>query len=439
MQLGAVRSAAEPEARPSVLLITLDTTRADRLGAYGYERPTSPHLDALASEAVVHTRAYSTTTWTLPSHASLFTGLFPISHGADYDSEGPLSLGGAIHGPDFLADYRVRGLGETPATLAEILGEAGYATGAVVGGPWLKRVFGLHRGFEHYDDAQISRTNGRTARQITDAAISWLNETSAPFLLFLNYYDPHGPYADPEGLVRRFLPEDAIVYPPPRPPTPEFTAASYDAEILYMDRHIGRLIAHLRETDRYDDLWIVVTADHGELFGEHDRMGHGFSLFERELQIPLIVRSPGGANPGRDERPIQLVDLMPRLLDELSLEAPEGLQGRPGGRGDEPVYAEVYPLQKARDPWRAYVKGRHKLLWHGGGEHQLYDLVSDPEEQTDLAAHQPDRVQALIDAMEADLARWPKRAAIAEENPTDSVREVDPETRGALESLGYLE
>ncbi|MFC1657678.1 sulfatase-like hydrolase/transferase, partial [Candidatus Moduliflexota bacterium] len=158
--------------RPNIILITLDTTRRDRLGCYGCTSPTSPVLDKLAGESLLYTRAIAPSNWTLPSHASLFTGKFTASHGARFDPEGPLSLGGHLEGPEeFWGAFRARGLGEDEETLAAILAAAGYATGGVAAGPWLKRAFGLDRGFSFWDDGQISTENGRTADQVTPAAL----------------------------------------------------------------------------------------------------------------------------------------------------------------------------------------------------------------------------------------------------------------------------
>jgi arylsulfatase len=203
-------SACWPDAspRPNILLITLDTTRADRLGTYGYGKATSPNLDALAAKSVVYTSAVSTTCWTLPAHATLMTGKLTSSHGARLDPEGPISLAQAIQGPT--ERYRARGLSPRERTLALVLGEEGYATAAVVASPWLKRIMGLDLGFASYDDDEIDQLGGRRATSVTASALRWLRSRPEhePFFLFLNYFDPHGPYDPPE----RFLGP-----PPPSP------------------------------------------------------------------------------------------------------------------------------------------------------------------------------------------------------------------------------
>lgn len=431
-------SVAEPTPpRPNILLITLDTTRADRLQSYGYTRKTSPALLRLSQQAMVYDRAYSTTTWTLPAHASLFTGRYPSSHGAKYDTDGPIHLGEAIMGPDFLANYRARGLSRELPSLPEILHDHGYATAGVVAGPWMKSLFGLARGFDHYDDSQITEANGRLAAQVTDAAIRWLDTgPSSPFFLFLNYYDPHGPYRDPVGLARKFLPENTIIHPAPKQPSDEFVAATYDAEIRYMDRNIGRLLRHLRERDLYDEFWIIVTADHGELFGEHERHGHGYSLFEKELQIPLIIKPPGNQTAQRSNAVIQLIDILPMITQQLGIETPSGIQGRAGGRGAEPAFAEVYPIAKPQEHWRALFVDRYKLLWQSGGPGQLYDLGSDPGETRDIANREAARKSSLDSQLDGFLSSLTPPPSRDEASPGQT---IDAETRKALESLGYLE
>ncbi len=429
--------AAARAERSNILLITLDTTRADRLGAYGYPRDTSSHLDRIAREATVYLHAYSTSSWTLPAHASLFTGKFPTSHGARYDPEGPLILSAAIDGPDALGEYRARGLAPDQTTLAEVLGRAGYDTAAVVAGPWLKRVFGLDRGFASYDDAEIDAVAGRRAAQVTDAAIRWLDETARPpFFLFLNFYDPHGPYLDPAGVVSLFLPRGSPLKPLPPNPTPRLLNAYYDAEIRYMDRHIGRLADHLRARKLYDSTWIIVTADHGELLGEHGKIGHGHSLYQEEIRIPLIVKHPAGESPpGTSERRIQLTDILPLILERLRLPLPPDVKPFAAARDAAPIFAEVYPRPSKSDEgdWRAFVSGDLKLLWNSDGDHRLYDLATDPGETEDLSETSADRAGRLTSKLDRFRAALPAAGAPAE------TRSLDAETRRALRELGYLE
>ncbi|MFO0981351.1 MAG: sulfatase [Planctomycetota bacterium] len=282
-------SAEPPPRARGIVLITLDTTRADHLGVYGHAGGVSPSTDALAAESEVFEHAISPSSWTLPAHASLFTGKLPTAHGAEYAKNGPLLLAAALPDED-LGEYRARGLDRGEVTLAERLRQAGYATHAVVAGPWLKRVFGLDAGFATYDDQGINHVNGRPANEVTDAAIAWLRQqASQPFFLFLNYYDAHAPYLPPPAAKERFfdpLPAAA------KQDSMQAANALYDAEIWFADQHVGRLFAFLKETGRWDDTLIVVTADHGDLLGEHGRFGHGRSVTQAEIHVPLIIKQP---------------------------------------------------------------------------------------------------------------------------------------------------
>ena len=430
----ADRSAPPTAPRPPVVLLSLDTTRVDHLGCYAYARPTSPHLDRLAAESVLYTHAVATSSWTLPSHASLFTGKLTTSHGANYDPEGPLGLADVIGGPPEWVRYRARPLPETERTLAEILREAGYATGAVVGGPWLKRPFGLAQGFDYYDDDHITTTDGRRAESVTDAALRWVERSPRRDLfLFLNYYDPHGPYAPPEPFLSRFLPPGAR--PSEGIPKGEELRARYDAEILYMDHHIGRLLDGLRRAGIYDDALILVAADHGELLGEQGRLGHGQHLTEAEIHIPFFVKHPRGREaPRRVEGAVQLTDVVPMVTRTIGWPAPPGIQGGVPPSTGHPIVAEVYPLpfDSAEGDWRALFDGPWKFLWNSKGKHALYDLARDPEERQNLAGRETARAQRMAGLLDKYLASLPRSGAAG------PVRELDAATREALKALGYV-
>jgi arylsulfatase A-like enzyme len=417
--------------RPNVVLITLDTTRVDRMGCYGYQRQTTPVLDGLAAESVVYTRATATSSWTLPAHASLFTGRFTASHGARYDSEGPLRLTDGIDGPENWSDYRARGLSSGETTLAEILKEAGYTTGAIVGGPWMKKVFGLDKGFDHYDDAQIRSVNGRLASEVTSAALQWIEkEADHELFLFLNYFDPHTPYSAPEPFTYQFFPDGEV--PSSQELSFEELSNLYDAEILYMDHHIGRLLDGLKRLGLYEHTLFIVTADHGELLGEHGKRGHGTSLFQEEIHIPLFVRYPyGEVPPERRNDPIQLVDILPLVLGPLDLAVPQEVQG---GVGDHPIVSEVYPLpfMGREGDWRVLFDGRLKFCWNSLGNHQLFDLEADAREEQSLVAEQMETTSTMKSLLDAYLASLPKPPGAG---PPVA---LDEETRKALRNLGYV-
>lgn len=440
--LGALL-ACEGEGPPNVLLVTLDTTRADHLGCYGYARPTTPELDRLCEDALVYTRAYSTSSWTLPAHASLFTGLYPASHGAHYDADGPLILADGIQGREIYEEVRAQGLASDLRPLAARLADHGYATAAVVAGPWMKAAFGLDRGFAHYDDEGIESYNGRRAGSVTLRALEWLERRPGdrPFFLFLNYFDPHAPYRPPVS----FLKELRRSAPGPSGPKAgargSKTIDRYDAEIRAMDHHLGRLLDALRRKGLYERTWILVTGDHGELLGEHGEFGHGQGLWEPEIRIPFVLKDAGPEpRTGRREALVQLNDVPALLRERLGLPEPEGgeegaeLLARRGER--EAAFAQLFPApqegRRARE-WRALVQGRHKLLLRVGGPQRLFDLRSDAAEEQNLWSRQPERSRALHERLEALRAALP-----APPRPGDE-RRIDAETRRALRELGYLE
>ncbi|MBW2281299.1 MAG: sulfatase [Deltaproteobacteria bacterium] len=416
-------------------MISLDTTRADRLGCYGYGEQTSPSLDALAAVSVVYTRAVSTTSWTLPGHATLLTGKLTSSHGARLDVDGPISLADAIEGP--FERYRARGLSPHERPLPLLLGEHGYATAGIVAGPWLKRVTGLDLGFDHYDDGGIDPTHGRLAPSVTGAALDWLRSRprDRPFFLFLNYFDPHGPY-DPPARFRGAPPR--LTSDMPREQRIRTRARwLYDGEIRFMDFWVGKLLDGLRDLDLFDDTWIIVTADHGEALWEDGIQGHGTALERAVLAIPFIVKYPGtGHAPERSDERVQLTDVLPTLLDALGLPIPDDIQGNALGRLGHPVVAEVYPLPfmtNADGDVQALIADGHKLVRKDRGRLAVYDLARDPHERIDLAARDPERAAAMAASLDEYLASLP--APLAQGAP----RAMDSETQKALKSLGYVE
>jgi len=426
----------QPPARvggpPNIILITLDTVRADHLSCYGYLRKTTPNIDAMAQESLVYTRCLSTSSWTLPTHASLLTGRFPSSHGATYDPKGPIVLSGVL--PGEWSGYRVNALSADVESIATILKRQGYVTGAAVGGPWLKKPFGLNQGFDTYDDDQITDVNGRLGEQINERALPWIDKNAGrPFFLFLNYFDPHDPYIPPEKFRFQFLDKSKMVNGAKA--TPYELVAFYDAEIYYADYCVGRLIDRLKRLGLYDNTWIIITADHGELFGEHGMRGHGVTLYEEELHVPMIVKFPKPwATQGRSSSPIQLIDVMPMILSRLNLPAPPTLQGTVPDQARHPIFAEVNPLEAISDrgDFRAFYEGDFKYVWNSRGRHQLYNLGADPKEDKNLYAAQTEKAMAMREAVDLLLNRLPRPGQSA------TTRTVDQETLDALRGLGYI-
>ena len=282
--------------------------------------------------------------------------------------------------------------------------------------------------------------NGRTAADVTDAAIEFVDGAGdGPFFLFLNYYDPHTPYTLQRDHIREFW-KGAV---PPARDSREWRLALYDAEIRYTDHHFGRLLQHLKRRGLYEDAWILVTADHGELMGDNDMFGHGNSLSQPEIRIPLVVKDPGpDRRRGVDSTVVQQVDLMPTILDRLDLEVPADLQGGSFGSGGDPAHpivAEVYPLPCMNEDkpwrqlgdWRAVVEGRYKFVWGGRGRHLLFDLEADPEESVNLLEAHPDVARRMREAMEAYFAALPEPGEVQEVL-------LDPEILEQLRAVGYL-
>lgn len=441
--------------RPDVVLITLDTTRAGHLGVYGYGRPISPEIDGFAKDSVVYRRCWSTAAWTLPAHASIFTGKYPASHGAHFAAgagEATLADGigrGRGRYKGLFEQLKVSTLRPEEVTLAELLRAAGYETAAFVGGPWLLPVFGLLQGYS-VRDAEVKGLAGRRADELTDRAVRWLLDVPAnrPIHLFVNYFDPHAPYDPPPGyyedLPAARLPlriaADAVNRGRPLPPEQRAAyVARYDGEIRFMDHHLGRLLRALRAAGRYHGALIVVVGDHGESFGEHGLMGHARWLYEEVLRVPLIVHYPNERDAGTVvDTPVSLVDLLPLIAAATGLTLPPGVEGLPVGQR-RTVFAEAYRdalavrLYGARFDRSlvAVIQWPWKLIVPDAGEPEFYRLDRDPRELVNLrdhpAAHALRRALATVRAALRPPAR-PLRP-----------RGVSPATRDQLRALGYVD
>ena len=431
-----------PAGAPDVILVSLDTTRADHLSTYGYGRETSPHLTAFAADALLFTQAHSPAAWTLPAHASLFTGMYPSRHGAHL-------AGGFLPGRSIDGHRRVAfPLPEERVTLAEALRDRGYRTAAFAANfSYLYRTFGVAQGFGHYDDAPgllfhvrphvvhfaqqfapgFCLKSFRSAHEINAAALSWLDRAPAgrPVFLFLNYMEPHEPWLAPapydrwsRGLagaarlahtnlythaVRDFTDAERA-----------FIAANYDGQLLQMDAALGELLAALRARGRYETALVVVTADHGECLGEHGQVGHiGRMLYEPLLHVPLVVKFPGAGRPrGRTDRPVQLIDVLPTALAAAGAQVPAGVQGEPLL---DVTHASV--AEEDINPWlvaqyggaydramRVLYEGSYKLITTSRGERLLFDLARDPDETEDLAARDPARTEALARRLDSAMS-----------------------------------
>ncbi len=425
---------APSPAPPSVVLVTLESARADRLGPYRGGGGVSPHLDRLAADGIVYERAYTPANTTLAAHASLLTGRLPARHGAGEAPDGAIALPDVVGTPEGWQHRRAHPLRADVPTLAEALRAAGYATAAVVSGPWLVRAFGLGRGFDLYEDRGVETLAGRPGADVTDSALAWLDaDPRRPVLLFVSFFEPHAPYQPPLELARQQL--GASLEALPAEPDLAETSALYDAELAAADVQLGRLLDGLRARGLYDDAWILVTSDHGVLLGEHVGLGHGETLWEEELRVPLVVKPPrGGGTPARRTDPVLLTDLLPMLLEALGLPVPAGIDGVVPGGPPRPLIAEQRPTSVGADadagsdtdtdtdtgaepsraraliewPWKLHLDARGA----GGAAAglRLYDLESDPREQNDLAAEQPERVARMAAVLAAYAATLPRPA-----------------------------
>jgi arylsulfatase A-like enzyme len=359
---------------PSILLVTVDTLRADRLGCYGHAAARTPHMDSLAREGALFVDATTPCPITLPAHATLLTGLLPPRHGLRVNSA-----------PEPLPPRA----GRPFVTAAEIFGDAGFSTAAFVSATPVARRTGLHAGFEVYDGPERNEEGSlllteRDARATVDRAIGFLRARpkNKPFFLWVHLFDPHHPYAPPEG---RGASTDS----------PE----AYDDEIAWADVHLGRLLAELRSEGTLDRTVVAATSDHGEGLGEHGETTHGFFLYRSTLRVPLLVRYPPAVKAGtRVEGPVTLADVLPTVLSLAGRELPRGnapLDGAPrlgNGAASAPPgtvqYAEtLYGWDSFRwSPCCSARDGNIRTLQYGGERREVYDLAGDPGESRELSA-----------------------------------------------------
>jgi arylsulfatase A-like enzyme len=424
--------------RPNLLLVVVDTLRADHLGSHGNPRQPSPHLDALAEEGVRFARAYSTSPWTMPSVASILTGQQPSRHGVMRDP---------------------RSLPESAATLAERLADAGYRTAAVVSHVLLGAHYGFGQGFAAFE-ARSGSSDSHTGGNVTRAAVSLLRDltgTREPFFLFVHYFDPHYPYRDhPDipfaasrsGRLRGGMPFPELLAMRSQltPDEIAYLRALYDEEIRYTDEQIGILLAGLEETGALGDTLIAVTADHGEEFMEHGWLGHTTLLHDTLVHVPLVIRPAGHAGAGIVvETPVSLVALAPTLLELLGIPADRpDFDGasfaslvRGGAAEPEAILAEVdYRKHRhLRASQRMVLVHPHKLIEDRlTGRLRLFDLAADPGETRDVSGERPERVAAL----RARLPAGAGSAAADVPEPAPEPQLSDAE-RAHLRELGYLE
>ena len=405
--LGSTNSAAGQKSRLNLLLITIDTLRADRVGFSGSTHLKTPHLDSLASRSLVFSRAFAHTTMTLPSHTNILLGATPSYHGV-HDN----------------VNFIVRG---EFLTLAEHLKTYGYSTGAFLGGFPLDSRFGLDQGFDVYDDTfgrgdmrldQGANTGERRAQAVLDNALKWLQGRSSPWFLWIHFYDPHDPYAPPEPFRR------------------QYASSPYDGEVAYVDSVMGNLIRALEGNGLFEKTMIVLTGDHGESLGEHGEKTHGYLAYNTTLWIPFFIYYPGSRHQVVRQN-VSHIDIFPTVCDGLEIKKPTSLQGtslfplvRGNKIGEPAVYFEslspYYSMGWA--PIRGYIAGRDKFI--DSPLPEFYDLLNDFEEKNNLAARQKlDGCKKQLDLMVQ--AQTSEKSLTAEQK-------TDRETREKLRSLGYV-
>lgn len=430
----AMMPACSRSGPPSVVLIVIDTLRADHLGAYGYDRPVSPNLDALAAEAAVFENAFAAATWTLPSVASMFTGLLPSQHdaGRPYEDE---------RGEQFSV------MRAAARVFPEVLRERGYVTGAVVNAPFLHEGFGFARGFDDYDWAPASDSQLRRADVTVDAALAWLDEHGdEQFFLFVHVFDLHRHYDAPEPFRGRFTDQFADTYGETLDTLESrdlaeanrdwpFIVAAYDEEIAFVDAHLGRLFDGMRSRGILDQSTVLLTSDHGEGFDEHGSAGHGHTLFNEMLRVPLMVWGPG-VEAGRYEDPVSLIDLEPTILEI----ADSGVETKGNASSLWPLLTTGRSLPRRtlfaewthpgelkaviRWPFKAILDAETDQRW-------LYNLSDDPGEEINLADSRDSDFYEFLSDLQALLH------AQTDADTANRV-EIDPQVLKALKSLGYI-
>jgi len=403
-----LQGAAKPQ--PNVVVITIDTLRADHLGCYGYKQIRTPNIDALAAESARFERAYTPVPVTLPAHSAIFTGTYPTLSG--------------------MHDFSGNKLSPTQPTLASVLKRQGYVTGAVIGSAVLDSRFGLNQGFDfyydHFDFSRLQESNleemERPGNVVADVALDWLGKNHASkFYLWMHLYDPHYPYR------------------PPAPYNEQYKDRPYDGEIAFADAQVGRLISFLKAKGLYGNTLIVLSGDHGESLGEHGEKTHGFFIYNATLHVPVIVHLPGTTAAKAVPEPVSLTDLMPTVLQALNIEVPAQVQGRSlltllTAKKEEDarsLYAETF-LPRLHFNWselRSLETEKYQFI--EAPKPELYDLATDPGEMHNLYADK----KAVSGELQARLSALVRQYSADQELAEKTG--LDPALMERLKSLGY--
>jgi arylsulfatase A-like enzyme/Flp pilus assembly protein TadD len=401
-------AAAKPAPTVNVVVITIDTLRPDHLGCYGYKLIRTPNIDALASDSVRFLRAYTPVPVTLPAHTVIFTGTYPTLSG--------------------MHDFSGNKLNPNQLTLAAVLKQQGYVTGAVIGSAVLDSRFGLNRGFDyyydHFDFNRLQESNleemERPGNVVADLALDWLGKNyHNKFFLWMHLYDPHYPYR------------------PPGPYSEQYKDRPYDGEIAFADAQVGRLIAFLKAKDLYRNTVIVLSGDHGESLGEHREKTHGFFIYNATLHVPVIIHLPQDRSAKTVPDLVSLADLMPTILADLKVDVPAQVQGRSLlplmtlKNDSRSLYAETF-LPRLHFNWselRSVETENYQFI--DAPKPELYDLSKDPDETLNLY---PEK-KAVADELRARLNKLVHQYSADQELAEKTG--LDPALMERLKSLGY--
>ncbi len=394
----------------NILLVTVDTCRADRLGCYGYGPAQTPVMDSIADQGVLFSSAFALQPITLPSHATIMTGTHPAHHN--------------------VMDNGLYALPGEALTLAEALQGQGFSTAAVVSAFVVQRQFGLDQGFDHFDD--MLSTGGdegvgyreMPATETSDRAVEWIEENKDKrWMLWVHYFDPHAEYEAPE----RF--RQAAGHP-------------YDAEIAYVDHELSRVMAALDNNGLREKTLLILTSDHGEGLMEHAEPTHAVFLYDSTMHVPLVVSLPGAVPEGRRvERTVSLMDVAPTVLAALGIEVPEKMQGRsllPLIYNETEGWEQAPVVMETEAPWNNFGWSPLRAVRHQGFKYveaprpELYDLAADPGETENVYEQNRGRAEAMKKTLER------QRKLLAENALKGGARPMDRETRESLASLGYL-
>ncbi len=399
-----------------VILISIDTCRADHLGCYGYWRNTTPNIDTIAAEGIVFNNAFTSVPITLPSHSSMLTGTIPLYHRVREN-----------------VNYR---LSESNITLAEILQENGFETGAFVGAFVLDSQFGLDQGFDTYNDS-LKKENKvtfmfaeRDAEEVTYTADKWLEQhRDDKFFLFLHYFDPHSPY----NFHKRF----GFMSKAGQPSSVD----RYDSEIAYTDDCIGKVIKKLKDLDLYDSTLLIITSDHGESLGEHSEKSHGYFIYNSTLHVPLIIKIPKGPKGKRIDDLAGLVDIVPTVCSSLGIPVGQHIQGRDlnalflnesDSIEERFLYCESLVSTKfGLNPFLGLVSNGWKYIHTSKPE--LYDLKKDFREKNNLYAQYTQQGRIMQDKLD-----WILKTYDRSQSDSGNKMVLDEESKKRLESLGYI-